>query len=79
MTRERRRRAREGKQGKGSKGREAREAGDLGKQGKEGKEGKDAGELRKHGKNILKIYLTRSKQRTLTVIEAREKPAAYRA
>ena len=71
-TKVRRRRAREGKQGKqgkaskGSKAREAREAGDLGKQGKE-------------RKNILKIYLTRSKQRTLTVIEAREKPAAYRA
>jgi len=69
MTKERRHRAREGKQGKQGKGRQAREAREAGELGKQWK----------HGENILKIYLTRSKQRTLTVIEAREKPAAYRA
>ena len=39
------------------------------REGKRGKQGKQ-------GENILKIYLTRSKQGTLKVIEAREKPAA---
>ena len=53
-------RAREGK--RGSEGREAREGREEGK--------------REQGENILKIYLTRSKQGTLTVIEAREKPSA---
>jgi hypothetical protein len=45
------------------------------KQGKQDRQGKQG----KYGKNnlkYLKIYLTRSKQSTLTVIEAREKPSA---
>ena len=46
-----------------------------GKRGKQGKLGKAReGKQGKQGENILKIYLTRSKQGTLTVIEAREKP-----
>jgi len=48
---------------------ERRQRARQGKQGKQGKLGKQG----KQGENILKIYLTRSKQGTLTVIEAREK------
>ncbi len=64
-TRARRQRAKQGKQGK------------RGKQGKQGKLGKASeGSKGSKGKIFLKIYLTRSKQGTLTVIEAREKPSA---
>ena len=62
-------RARDGERGKQGS-REARREGGKGSKGSKGSKG------REHGENILKIYLTRSKQGTLTVIEAREKPSA---